>query len=381
MPITRKQFRKTCSEYRYRAGWSISLIIIWCIVVFGCIVFINVEMCKNGIQEGSFWRALLFLSGIPAFWGGCWVSTLFLPQSKFKCTHCNVGLELSGMKPFYIMATGRCQNCTEPIFVAEKKPDDVLAHSNLEGKLHSRTEIRARSKLAFKSALQRLWKWPLIGFALTILGASTGKLLAVSLLPQIGEMWTPFVAPLLTFPGIILFFSSILVLARRSETSKPCPHCGSPVSGNGFAALTGYCDECGKPAICDPHPGLEPSHNDLSIDKWSTKEFYAIAKSRHERNWIGCLIGFGFALIWLVPFFWLLDWQRAGQPLTLYEFSLIVTIHVGMLMFQLAGMFLWELRSFHDHRCPACKSNLMHFSGLVISSKRCCYCGTKIIAP
>jgi len=378
-PLNRAEFCASLSAFR-RRGLSVGVVLVLVFFLmlwaFGAIAG---AMNDAGVPLESPWRYLLIVGLLPAGFMMIWIANLCLQHPLLKCPHCSHSFA-GGMDPYYAIVTERCSNCAKPLFESAQPaseetprlPDDLLL---------SREKLLADLANSRRAALRLTLIWGISGIILVVLGSVSGRWLSYELASQLGDVWTPFVAPALLAPGIFVAAWSLAVWSRHFRTSRPCPHCGAPILASDFASITGNCSTCGHKAVSDPWPGIEPSDDRAAVSKWSAIEFQRVAKPLHDRLWIGCLVGGGFAALWLSLLYSMSPSGGNTQISlnSLWGATVFVFGFGGMLLFQCTGVLLWHWYSARQLRCPKCHSELVHVYRLVVSSKRCYHCGATVI--
>jgi len=281
------------------------------------------------------------------------------------------------MDPYFSIVTGRCRHCAASLFDDEPieldAPEDVPIIELL-----TFAELGAEEHHALVAAIRPALSCALSGALLAVIGGVSAPWVKELLDTRLDEIWVPFVAPVLLAPGITVGFWALVVWARHLRVSRRCPLCAAPVPAHGYASITGNCSSCGRRVVSDPYPG-SLIHRHASLNPtWSIAGFRNLAKYRHDRLWIGCLLGGGLASVWAAPFFIALATagrsQITPEGLTAYFICM-----AGIILFQCGGALIWHWYSARGLRCPDCKDELLQFYGLVISSQRCYHCGATVL--
>lgn len=375
-PLNREEFCNSVSAYHRYVGWCVVALVLAFFLLFWLLGVATSAMNDAHVPEESFWRYLpigmLVLGSLTIVWVFGW----FAQNSQLKCPHCSHPL----LRANCAIVTGRCPSCAKFLFEKEKLASKEASQAPVETLL-SQEELLADLENARHVALRPTLIWAISGIILVVLGSLSGRWLSDELASQLGDVWTPFVVPALLAPGIIVASWSLAVWSRHFRTSRPCPHCGAPILASDFASITGNCSTCGHKAVSDPCPGIEPWDDHKTKPRWLTREFQRLAKPRHDRLWIGCLVGGAIAALWmflLIPLF-SSDSKIQISLNSLWGATVFILGVGGMLLFQCAGVMLWHWYSARHLRCPKCHSELLHFYRLVVSSKHCYHCGATVI--
>lgn len=372
--LSRCRFRDIVSASRRRAAWTSHLLFVSFMALLWAFAFSAERMNRSDVPLDSPWRWLLILSLFPLVFVGICALTWVSRHPLLKCPQCSHSLGW-GMAPYQAIVTGRCPKCAttlfEDAFLNETESPDLPV---LE--LVSRADLNAVESLARNSAVRPMLAWVFSGGLLLAIGSMASLWVRDLLAPWLGEIWTPFVAPVLLIPGISVGLWATVVWARHLHVSRLCPHCTAPISANGFASLTGNCSNCGQRAVSDPFPGLSPISHPLREPRWSIAEFHDLAKPRHDRLWIGCFIGAGLASAWIAPFLVALPSKgdSSSEGMTAYFICL-----GGILLFQCVGVYVWHRYSARGIHCSECDGELLQFYSFVISSRRCYHCGSTVL--
>jgi hypothetical protein len=277
-----------------------------------------------------------------------------------------------------VIVTGRCSKCAATLFEDDAGSIPEERAEVTGATLLTRAELLAAESDAQRSARPRTIKWALCGGLLLALGGVSGALLKGVLASRLGDLWTPFVVPVLVAPGIAVGFWAIVVWDRVSSVARLCPHCSAEVTPQGYASVTGNCSRCGEQAVSDPFPGMSPTSPTRGMSQWSLTEFRGLAQPCRDRLWIGCLLGAGLNFLWCVPVLMAIP-ANARLGNSLVPSVAYIACVAGMLICQCGGVLFWQRYSGRRTRCPACQRELVQFCELVISSRRCYHCGTTVI--
>jgi hypothetical protein len=240
--------------------------------------------------------------------------------------------------------------------------------------------LAAAERVVQRRSLRPALPWAGAGGLLLVAGGLAGPWLRESFGDRLGEIWAPFLAPVLLFPAIPVGFWSLAVYGRGLRPVLKCPHCQHPISANDPAAVTGNCPNCGERAVQDPKCGLAARAEAEANMRWSVVDFRTLANLRTNRLWIGCFIGGALAAAWSIPFLVLLDLDGAPRD-SIFALTAHFICMAGLPLFQCGGVLFWHRYSARDLRCPRCERDLLGLHGLVISSRRCFHCGSVVLRP
>ena len=376
---SRRQFFRIRSRGLHRAAWGAVPLVVGFLVLLWAISLFEPAMMRTEIPSDSPWRALPFFVLMPYVLAGAGVLVWLLRNPILRCPKCNQSLA-EGMTPYFAIVTGRCPKCAATLFEDDAASVPIERGKLVGAKLLSRAELLAAESAARCAAAPRTIKWGLSGAILLALGGVSAALLKDVLASRLGEVWTPFMGPVLLAPGIAIGFWALAVWARGSSVAKLCPLCSAEITPQGFAVVTGNCSRCGGQAVSDPFPGMASIARPDRALRLSLVEYRGLAKHCHDRLWIGCLLGGALNCLWVVPLLKTLptNMRLDGSPeaSAAYFASL-----AGMLICQCGGVLLWQRYSSRDIRCPACRRELVQFYELVISSRRCYHCGAALLEP
>ena len=210
-----------------------------------------------GISVDSPWRAIPVVVFMVYLLVGAGGIVWLMRHPLLRCPECKQSLA-EGMAPPIAIVTGRCSKCAARLFEDDAALVPVESAKGTGVKLLSRAELLAAERDAQRSARPRTIKWILCGGFLLALGGVSGAWLKSVLASRLGELWTPFVLPVLVAPGIAVGCWAIVVWDRVSSVARLCPHCSAEITPQGFAAVTGNCSRCGGQAVSDPFPGMLP---------------------------------------------------------------------------------------------------------------------------
>jgi hypothetical protein len=377
--ISRTELGQLLAIDRRRANRCLFALIVGLVILIAGLMVAATAMNRSGVPLNSAWRTLPFVlpfSFIPAFiFGIGWLDRSALA----KCPGCHDPF-YRRMDGYYAIVSGRCPQCALTLFTdesAESRDEELPSPVRL-----TRSDIRAAERQAHRVALRTALKWGASGVVLLVAGYISTTFVQDLVAERWGDVWTPFVAVVLVAPGIAIAGWALAIYDRRLPRSASprasCPHCDAVLSD--VALVTGNCSTCGKPAVADPFPGMvwttEPTA--VSTAPWNVAEFYAKARYRRHRLWIGCLIGGGLAFLWALPFVWALS-RFNESSVSLAEAAIFFTGFVGMISIQCGGVVLWHRFLARGLRCPECSRELLSLSPLLVSSQRCYHCGCRVL--
>jgi ribosomal protein S27E len=372
LSLSRWQFSRIRSRGLRRAAWGAVPLVVGALALSWMI-------SRTAPPVDSPWRPLPFFVLITYVLAGAGIIAWLLRNPLLHCPQCSQSLA-EGMAPYFAIVTGRCPKCAATIF-----EDDAVwipeERAGIAGaKLLSRAELLAAESDARRSATPRTIKWGLSGALLVALGGASGALLKHVLASRLGEVWTPFVVPVLLAPGIAVGFWAVVVWDRSSAVAKLCPHCSAEITPQGFACITGNCSRCGKKAVSDPFPGMLPIVRTNEAPEWSLVKFRDLAKPCRDRRWIGCVVGAGLNCLWCAPLLMAIPADTRFEN-SLGGSAVYFACLAGITLCQCGGVLLWQRYSGRRIRCSACRRELVEFYELVISSRRCYHCGTTLLEP
>lgn len=367
---SRDAFRHALAADRRRMVWVFIVTGVLVVLMFAGMFVSEAYSDRTGIPAGSTTRLipLYFMAPIPviSLIGGIgWTER----RSHAKCQECRHAL-FSNHDPYIAMATGRCPHCAADLFELDAS-DNGQQTADSEARARDRAQRRAEGKAMLLGSLRGVWPWAAGGGGLLVVGIVMIPSVKAALAPYLGEVWLPFVDIALVAPGIIVGGWSIAAW-ERSLTRPPreCPHCDEALGS--WADRTGNCSACGLPAVDEPFPGMQSqSHTGSSASRWTIAEFRTDAKQRSSRQWIGCFVGVGFALAWIVPFFLVRFWLWPSS-----EMRGVDILGFTGLALQALGPVWWDRRLARNLRCPDCERELLHYYRLTISTQHCYHCGS-----
>jgi hypothetical protein len=167
-----------------------------------------------------------------------------------------------------------------------------------------------------------------------------------------------------------------------------CPHCQANLlkKRSQNVVATRACPECRTTLLQDPEGRFLPASYQVEPPRLSVAAFKAFGAT--YRGW--CLLG-AIALpgLAVTPAFLVLSYeallQRTLNSRTLASLVLIVLVFAAL---ALGGWLAIGVGRFADLRlrgklyldCPHCGRSLLQFSGIVIATRRCCFCGRRALA-
>lgn len=380
--LQRSQFAASLAAERRRFGW-------WtCCGTTGFMTLMAVMSAIDDlINESSLRRSLMldmrfiaaaavYLIGGAAFayWSG--------DRSTLKCARCKSPLALSA----HVLVCGRCWKCGVRVFT-----DDDSSRSPV----HAPTTRKLLTLAEFQSLRQRWSKISCLPALFWSGGGLALLLLSVKWWPRtVPRLAVPLPAPLiLAHPplslicGIAVLGWVTYLLLREARPCAPCPHCGDSLSE--CVGRTGHCSTCGRPALSNPHPGLEPRQPAASATArlWTTPDFYFLAKRGESDQrigyWVALALTIGtfiaaFLLIFLLIAFRVPELFPSLPPRTQYNL-LFPPLVIPILAVPGTWLWWWNRRLTRDIRCPECRGELLGMYKLVISSHRCYRCGSVVL--
>lgn len=376
--LSRTEFSKAVAASQRRMTWALVMLVAGLLLLLPIIAVVAAAMNDAGVPEHSPWRALPFAAVIPAMFAAMSVITHYIQKRFLKCPHCSDPLD-KGNTPFFATVTGRCPNCAAPLF-EDDHGSNIESHDSLCAPLLTRSDLENADIEAQNEVRRPAYVWGVAAAFLIVAGVVLAPWLPDVLAPRLGATWTPFVKPLLLSPGVIIGGWAMIVRWRFLRVSRPCPHCGAAITPYDCASVIGNCPTCGRPAVSDPFPGMQPIPDRQPKQQWTTAEFYNLAKRNYGRLWIGCFVGAGLAVIWVTSMRGMLP-SHATCHISLYEITMFFICFGGMLFTQCAGVLLWHCHSARHLRCSECGKELLDHYGLVVSSRRCYHCGSTVIKP
>lgn len=368
---THAEFRHALSTDRRRMVWVFVVTGVLVALMFAGMIVSKPYFDRAGVPAGSETRLIpLYITApIPliSLLGGIW---WIERRSLTKCQECRQA-NYSRNDPYIAMATGRCPHCAAPLFELDASDNGQQSREQRE---LNRVKRRAEGRAMMLGSLRPMWLWAIGGGGLLAVGIAMIPWVKAAADPYLGEVWTPFVDCALVAPGIIVGGWSLVAWERSLKVdTRECPHCEESVSY--WTGLTGNCSTCGLPAVDDPFPGMQPqSDTGRSTSLWTIFEFRHDAKQQSGRRWIGCLVGVGFALAWVVPFFLIRFWLWPSDEVRGIDFLGYIGLAV-----QVLGPVWWDRRLARNLRCPDCDRELLYYYPLTISTQRCYHCGCHVL--
>ena len=251
--MSRGEFCQSWSQCRRRLAWAMCLVVLGFLILLWVISLIVIRMNRAGVLVDSPWRPLLCVPLVLFTFGGigfvCWLNR----NPLLKCPGCKQFLT-EGRAPFLAMATGRCSNCGTTLFADDFAQDPGDAQRGANQGLISRSDLVTAEAITTRSAVWPTARWALFGGMLLANGSLTGLWLKDVLAPSLGEIWTPFVMPLMTASGIAILLWTCVVWSRHSSVAIPCPQCAAEITPRGFATMTGNCASAAKQPSATPSP-------------------------------------------------------------------------------------------------------------------------------
>lgn len=288
-----------------------------------------------------------------------------------RCPHCQS--VCSAVDVPDVMASGRCVHCGHGVFVDDTQDISGMCTDDQScQQLLTRGELDAVGDAALQLAWRRARVWAISGTGWIAVCAILATPLRDWTLEHFGEVWGHLLMPLGVAPGLAIGLWTLGVWSQQMSVSLPCPSCGAKVTPRGSATKTGYCDVCGKRAVADPFPGLAGPAPSSNTVRWTVDDYWSRATTARDWQWLGCFVGTGTAILWIIVYFQLLTpGEAATIPVNPY-----VALFGGLVgfVFQFSGMFLWHWIADRKVCCPACHGELLNCPR-VISSKRCYHCG------
>jgi len=372
----RDDFRgRLAAEHRRVAREALVLIAGISILFWGLFLYAE-SMGRRGVPAESPERCAVGVALLLTLLVGAVALIWRSRNPAFNCPQCQAPLNW-GMEPYYAIVTGRCPKCAVPLFAGSSADHDekpVVATPGLLCRAEINEAWRRASRSAFRAAIPRA----IAGLLILLIGVAAGPWLRESLQVRLGDIWTPFVAPVALFPGVIIEFWGMIAWVAPARVGRPCPCCSRQISPGDVAVMTGYCPACGSEAVRDPFPGMERGRGAYSGGQWPLNEFRELAGRKRGRLWIGCILGTAVAAAWgaliiaLVP-------AGVGSSDTSKSVHLGFIGAIGVAVFQCGGAWLWQKWLARGLECAHCGGELLNFYPLVVCTRRCYHCGGEAI--
>ena len=373
--LTRAEFAAAVRVYYRQAAWFFSIALLGLFLTFGVISLLINVLEEHGVSRDSLWTVALSFLSLGYMFVVAGLADWLIHRSRVKCASCRAPLLY---RSHVVLVTGRCEKCAHPVFADEGLAVERQAESRESG-LVSQADVEAAGAAARRNAIRPALKWAVSGAVLLGGGAAAYFMLQPVVESSLGEMWAPFLQPVLIAPGMAVLFWTMAVWARhRFHSCWHCPNCGEGLGQ--FALQTGNCSSCGQRAVSDPFPGMEPREDRPAAPAagWTIADFHAVARRRHSRLWIGCFIGVPVALAIVLP----LSNSSATSLSEAWGVSdglVGIGMIVAVLSIQFGGVIWWQRRSSRGLLCPACDRELLQMHSLVVSSRRCYHCGSVVL--
>lgn len=332
-------------------------------VMWGISALIDM-MVPYGFPRDPVWRIPAFFLALVPLFGVAGMTDWLMQRTKLTCASCQTRLVKHSS---LVLVTGRCPECAQPVFADREAAVEPQTES-FDSDLASQADIADAGAAAHRKAVRAALTWALSGAALIGVAAAANAAMRPVVETVLGEVWTPFLWPVLLAPGLVgLFWACVIYERRTSQSGRSCPRCGDELSR--YAEQTGNCSSCGQRAVSDPFPGMEPSRDGVwsSGRGWTVAEFRAISSGREDRLVKVFLVPIGVGMIGVIL-------------CRLFEGSPAVSIYSWVALPPAVIWFGWFIHKEQRRlQCPECGKELLQMHSLVVSSRRCYHCGSVVL--
>lgn len=282
-----------------------------------------------------------------------WMSVR-MSRQRLECPACHCRLE-GFPRLSEVIATRRCVNCQNVIV----GPEGELVQLTEAIQPGETPDFRQFQQLLLLGRTGAVW-W-ISGILYTVIARLLVDHYRPWLSIQLGELVVPFVLPIASTPGLVLLGWGLLRGVKRIEQrDHKCPACQEPVH-EGTLQSTGCCSGCG--AVLQPERVVVTA--DAPVDGSLTlSEFCDQSKTSGPNAWM-ILFGYVSMFSGMLLAAWLGPWLFYGS--------------CGIVLLMIIAETRKCQRISQAVMCPACSRSLFQNRWRAISTRRCGYCGSKVI--